>query len=240
MNNILNSYDVIIIGGGAAGLMCAMTAAQRGRRVLVIEKSNKVGKKILMSGGGRCNFTNLYVEPDRFLSANRHFFKSALSRYTQWDFIALVEKHGIAYHDKGQGQLFCDDSAKAIVIMLLAECEQAGVEIRTHCEVLSISHSDHYEVQSNDGTFAAESLVVATGGLSIPTLGGSGYGYQLAEQFGLQSLPLKPALVPFTFTDGFKQMSTKLSGLAVEARISTTDKSFLEPVLFTHRGLSGP
>jgi len=230
--------------------MCAITAGQRGRSVLVIEKSNKVGKKILMSGGGRCNFTNLYVEPDRFLSANPHFCKSALSRYTQWDFVALVEKHGIAYYDKGQGQLFCDESAKDIVAMLLAECEEAGVQIRTECEVKALKveasslESDQSDngvlIDTNDGTFQAQSLVIATGGLSIPTLGGSGYGYEVAEQFGLKKLPLKPALVPFTFTDGFKQISEKLSGLSVEARVSSAGKSFLEPVLFTHRGLSGP
>lgn len=225
--------------------MCAITAGQRGRSVLVIEKSNKVGKKILMSGGGRCNFTNLYVEPDRFLSENPHFCKSALSRYTQWDFIALVAKYEIAYHDKGQGQLFCDESAKDIVAMLVAECEAVDVQIRTQCEVKQInadqeSSDSSYQVITNDGTFNTQSLVIATGGLSIPTLGGSGYGYEVAEQFGLNKLPLKPALVPFTFTDGFKQISEKLSGLSLEARVSTPDKSFVEPVLFTHRGLSGP
>jgi hypothetical protein len=236
----LKSYDVIILGGGAAGLMCAFTAAQRGRRVLVLEKSNRVGKKILMSGGGRCNFTNLYVEPDRYLSANPHFCKSALSRYTQWDFIALVEKHGIAYHEKTQGQLFCDESSKAILDMLLAECDQAGVEIRTDCEVQAVSHTGHYRVASSDGTFDCDSLVIATGGLSIPTLGGSGFGYELAGQFGLQQLPLMAALVPFTFTDGFKVISERLTGLSVNARVSTDKMSFVEPVLFTHRGLSGP
>lgn len=243
----MKSYDVIIIGGGAAGLMCAMTAGQRGRQVLVIEKSNKVGKKILMSGGGRCNFTNLFVEPDRFLSDNPHFCKSALSQYTQWDFIALVEKHCIAYHEKTQGQLFCDDSSKAILRMLLDECEQAGVAIQTDCEMTAISYQDNtdsinelFQIKTNSGQFSSQSLVVATGGLSIPSLGGSGYGYDLAKQFGMATLPTRAGLVPLTFTDAFQNMTERLSGLSINARISANGYSFLEPILFTHRGLSGP
>jgi len=234
---------VIIIGGGAAGLMCAITAGQRGRRVLVIDHANKVGKKILMSGGGRCNFTNLYIEPDCYLSGNPHFCKSALSRYTQWDFIALVEKHGIAYHEKTQGQLFCDHSSKDIVTMLLAECEQAGVQIRTECRVKTIKPketTEGYRVATNDGVFFTRSLVIASGGLSIPTMGSSGFAYDIAEQFGLKFKPTTAALVPFIFTDSFKDLSESLSGVSVTARVSTGQQSFTDSILFTHRGLSGP
>lgn len=226
-------------------MMCAITAGQRGRRVLVLERANKSGKKILMSGGGRCNFTNLNITPENFLSANPHFFKSALSRYTQWDFIALVEKHGIAYHEKTLGQLFCDGSAKQILAMLLKECEQAGVEIKTHCEVSQINpvkgeNSSSFNIVSNQGNFSADSLVVATGGLSIPTLGGSGFGYCIAEQFGLNLLPRRAGLVPFTFTDTFQDMFSRLAGVSVQVRVTAGGQGFIENMLFTHRGLSGP
>src|SRR5210317_925774 len=187
----MKNPDIIVIGAGAAGLMCAITAAQRGKTVLVLERSNKAGKKILMSGGGRCNFTNLHVSPERYLSANPHFCKSALSRYTQWDFIDRVEQHGIGYFEKEtvnglSGQLFCQESSKQIVAMLLAECERAGVAILERCETSEVVHKDGIHLVSDHGAFSAESLVVACGGLSIPSLGGSGFGYQLAEQFGLR------------------------------------------------------
>jgi predicted Rossmann fold flavoprotein len=236
----LNSFDVVIIGGGAAGLMCAFTAGRRGRRVLVLERSNKVGKKILMSGGGRCNFTNLQIEPDRFLSANPHFCRSALSRYTQWDFIDLVKRHGIAFHEKAQGQLFCDESSKAILAMLLQECDRAGVRIETRCEVGTIEADRGFRLATSHGAFHAEALVVASGGLSIPSLGGSGFGYEVARQFGLGVLPRRAGLVPFTFTDAFRDLSSRLSGLSVPARVTTGSHAFTDSILFTHRGLSGP
>jgi len=243
-------YDCIIIGAGAAGLMCGITAGQRGRRVLILEKSNKVGKKILMSGGGHCNFTNLYSEPENYLSENPHFCKSAFSQYTQWDFIELVNKHGIAYHEKThkdndgndiqKGQLFCDDSAKQIVAMLLDECQQAGVEIRTRCEIESVECDHGFALTSNLGNFHCESLVVASGGLSIPTLGGSGFGYELAQQYSMQVLDKRAGLVPFTLSGELKEMSSRLSGLAVHVDLSCRQQCFNEDLLFTHRGLSGP
>jgi predicted Rossmann fold flavoprotein len=236
----MKSYDVIIIGAGAAGLMCAMTAGQRGKSVLVLERANKVGKKILMSGGGRCNFTNLYSEPGNYLSHNPHFCKSALSRYTQWDFIALVEKHGIAYHEKSQGQLFCDDSSKQILAMLLDECEQAGVEILTRCELDKVECDHGFRLETSLGEFHAKSLVVASGGLSIPTLGGSNIGYRIATQYGMNVFPRRAGLVPFTLSGALKEMSGRLSGVSVTARLSCGETSFLEQLLFTHRGLSGP
>jgi predicted Rossmann fold flavoprotein len=243
----MNQYDVIILGGGAAGLMCAIAAGQRGRRVVVLESANKIGKKILMSGGGRCNFTNLHCEPANFLSANPHFCKSALSRYTQWDFIALVEEHGIAYHEKALGQLFCDDSSKDILAMLEAECAQAGVEISTDMAVTAVSkqtdvEEQNFEVVTATATFSAESLVLATGGLSIPKMGASDIGYRLARQFGLNVLDTRAGLVPFTFTGEMHELTNRLSGLSVPAAISNADgsMSFTESILFTHRGLSGP
>ena len=239
------AWDTIILGAGAAGLMCAISAAQRGRNVLVLERSNKIGKKILMSGGGRCNFTNLHVSPVRFLSANPHFCKSALSRYTQWDFIELVERHGIEYFEKEtvnglSGQLFCQQSSKQIVAMLLAECEKAGVEIRRNCETSSVEHKEGFHLASKAGEFSADTLVVASGGLSIPSLGGSGLGYQLAGQFGLRLLPTTAGLVPFTFSDAMKELFVRLSGVSCEVVISNQRASFREDLLFTHRGLSGP
>jgi hypothetical protein len=236
----MTTTDVIIIGGGAAGLMCAITAGNRGRRVIVLEGSNKIGKKILMSGGGRCNFTNLHCEPSRFVSANPRFCISALSRYTQWDFIALVEKHGIPYHEKTAGQLFCDNSSKDIVAMLLCECESAGVQIQTHCEISSVAYKNCFTVTSDKGSFESESLVVASGGLSIPKMGASGFGYQLARQFGHTVLDTKAGLVPFTFTGAMHDLTGRLSGISTAATVSTRDVAFTEDILFTHRGLSGP
>lgn len=250
------SYDAIVLGGGAAGLMCALTAGQRGKRVLVLEVSNKIGKKILMSGGGRCNFTNLHVAADNFLCDNVHFVKSALSQYTQWDFIAMVAKHNISYHEKSLGQLFCDNSAKDIVKMLLDECSDAGVEIITSCEIESVVRDDSFTVNTPFGSFDADNLVIATGGLSIPTLGGAtGLGYKLAEQFELNLHPTEASLVPLTLTGKWHELSAELSGLSLQVNASvaanisdsknTKDKSslqqsFSESMLFTHRGLSGP
>jgi len=255
----MGNLDLIVIGAGAAGLMCAITAANRGRRVLVLERSNKVGKKILMSGGGRCNFTNLHVTPDRYISANPHFCKSALSRYTQWDFIALVEKHGIEYFEKEtvdglSGQLFCRQSSKLIVAMLKTECQQAGVEIKLNCDIDAVEAltggmaipGGGFRLKTSLGNFTSEKLVVAAGGLSIPSLGGSGIGYELAESFGLHLKPKSAGLVPFTFTDSMHDVCNRLSGVSTEAILfsephpSNQQISFREDILFTHRGLSGP
>jgi len=240
----VKQFDVIIIGGGASGLMCALTAGQRGRKVLVLDRSAKIGAKILISGGGRCNFTNLFIEPGCYLSANPHFCKSALKRFTQWDFIAMVEKHGISYHEREHGQLFCDDSARDILDMLLAECKQAGVTIRTRCDISAIATSDNdgarFQLDTSKGSYQCESLVISTGGLSIPTMGYSGFGYEIAKQFGMQIVPLRAGLVPFMFSDQYKAVFERLSGLALEAALSLGRQSFTENILFTHRGLSGP
>ncbi|GAC1631654.1 MAG: NAD(P)/FAD-dependent oxidoreductase [Nevskia sp.] len=234
--------DVIVIGGGAAGLMCALTAGRRGRRVRVIEHANRVGKKILMSGGGRCNFTNLGTTPANFLSANPHFCKSALARYTQWDFIAMVERHGIAYHEKELGQLFCDDSSKQIVQMLLDECAAASVLIETDCAVLGVEHrSGRYEVATARGVHLASSLVIASGGLSIPKMGATGFGYGIAKQFGLNLLPTRAGLVPLTMSGTPLADWADLAGLAVPAvEARANDTAFRAGFLITHRGLSGP
>jgi len=234
-------YDVIVIGGGAAGLFCAFTAGQRGRSVLVLDSSNKVGKKILMSGGGRCNFTNLDIQPENYLSANPHFCKSALTGYNQWQFIDMVERHQIAYHERKHGELFCDNSAKDILSMLLDESEQAGVCVKTKCEIQQISpQASGYHLQTSLGSYQSESLVIATGGLSIPTMGATGFGYEIAEQFGLGLLPRTAGLVPFTFTDWVKGISERLSGLAIDVEMSVNNVVFRENLLFTHRGISGP
>ena len=216
----MTDAEVLVLGGGAAGLMCAITAAQRGRRVIVLEGSNRVGKKILMSGGGRCNFTNLHCEPSRFLSRNPHFCKSALSRYTQHDFIALVEKHSIPYHEKTLGQLFCDNSSKDIVAMLLSECDDAGVVIETSVEIGDVGKNDVFTVSTNKGDYSSDALVVATGGLSIPKMGASGFGYELARQFGLHVHETHAALVPFTFSGAMHEMTTRLSGVSAWTTIS--------------------
>jgi predicted Rossmann fold flavoprotein len=242
MDQTAHHYDVIIIGGGASGLMCAITAGQRGRRVLVLEGSNKIGKKILMSGGGRCNFTNLEVLPKNFISDNPRFCISALKRYTQWDFIALVEKHKIPYAERDLGKLFCLNSAKDILNMLLAECDAAGVEIQVGRKVTSIlalqdgGLSNRFAVDA----LTCESLVIASGGLSIPSMGASDFGFEVARQFGHTVLPTRAGLVPFTFSDKFKDVSERLSGLAVDVDLSCAATNFCEAVLFTHRGLSGP
>ena len=238
-----NQYDVIVLGAGASGLMTAYMAAQRGRKVLVLEKANKVGKKILMSGGGKCNFTNLEVEPEHFISHNPHFVISALTRYSNWDFIALVCAHGIAYEERKHGQLFTLNGAKEILTMLLTECDKTGlVEIKSACEVKSVTllNSSNFQVASSSGYFQAESVVVASGGLSVPTLGGSGIGYEIAKQFGHHIHQTRAGLVPFTFSDQFKEVTTRLSGNAVDATLSNDLNSFTEALLFTHRGLSGP
>ncbi len=233
-------YDCIVIGGGAAGLMCAATAGHRGRRVLLLDHANKVGKKILMSGGGRCNFTNYYVEPSNYLSENPHFCKSALSRYSPYDFIELVNRYDIAYHEKTQGQLFCDNKSSDILGLLLKECESAQVTIKTSCEIENISHPHHFVLETSLGEYRCDSLVVATGGLSIPTMGASGFGYTIAKQFGLQVSDLQPSLVPYTFSDKWLDICKQLSGVSMAVEITTNNTTFKDFLLFTHRGISGP
>lgn len=236
----MQRYDVIILGGGAAGLMCAAVAGARGRRVLVLEGASKVGKKILISGGGRCNFTNLNTSPSHFISANPHFCKSALSRYTPFDFVALVEAHGIPYHEKTAGQLFCDRSSKDILAMLLAECERAGVRILTKSAVGRIEYDSGFRLQCAHGPFESESLVVATGGLSIPKMGATDFGYRIARQFGHRVLDTCAGLVPFTLTGGLHELTTRLSGVSTPVVLTTGRVRFEDDLLFTHRGLSGP
>lgn len=284
--------DVVVIGAGAAGLMCAAQAGARGRRVLVLDHANKAGKKILMSGGGNCNFTNLYTEPANFLSENTHFCKSALARYTQWDFIALVNKHRVPYHEKKLGQLFCDNKSIDILKMLLAECGAVGATVQLNTSVEKIECIPRVDAMSGEGAQVAEgvvasnstpakatkadkrakaakpskgasaapaappndgyllhtsigpvrcqSLVIATGGLSIPSMGATGFGYDVARQFGHRVLPTRAGLVPFTITDQLKDLCTELSGTSVDCLVSCNGKSFRENILFTHRGLSGP
>ena len=238
--NASEAFDVVIIGAGAAGLMCALTAGQRGRKVLLLDHLDKVGAKILISGGGRCNFTNLHCAPDRFLSANPHFHKSALDRNTQHDFIALVERHRIPYHEKTLGQLFCDGSARAIVAMLLAECAAGHVDVRVGHSVTDISRGDNFRIETDKGTFTAASLVLATGGLSIPKMGATGFTYDIARRFGLRTTETLPGLVPLTATPEALGVGEVLSGISLDAIASCGSQSFRENILFTHRGLSGP
>ncbi|MCF8998545.1 NAD(P)/FAD-dependent oxidoreductase [Acinetobacter nectaris] len=237
------NFDVIVLGAGAAGLMLAAHAGQRGRSVLVLEKANKVGKKILMSGGGKCNFTNLYVEPDNYISHNPHFVKSALSRYTQWDFIGLVSDYHVEYEERKHGQLFTTKGSKHILNLLLDQCTKTQqVNIETNHEVTHVCQLDNnsFQVTTNRGVFFSQSLVIASGGLSIPTLGGSGIGYDIAKQFGHHIYPTRAGLVPFTFSDYIKDLAIRLSGNALDVTLSHPLKSFTEALLFTHRGLSGP
>ncbi|HKR62020.1 MAG TPA: NAD(P)/FAD-dependent oxidoreductase [Pyrinomonadaceae bacterium] len=238
----MENWDVIVIGGGAAGLLCAITAGQRGRRVLLVEHSERVGKKISISGGGRCNFTNIYSNPESFISANPHFCKSALARYTPTDFIALVERHRIAYHEKKLGQLFCDGSSQQIIDMLLEECSHARVEVRCQVEVRDIEKlSDgRFQLETNNGVLYCASLVIASGGISIPPLGATDFGYRTAKQFGLQIEPPRPALVPFKLPLDIQERLTPISGISVDVVVSCDGHQFRENMLVTHRGLSGP
>jgi predicted Rossmann fold flavoprotein len=235
------AFDAIVIGGGAAGLMCALVAGRRGRRVLVVEHANRVGKKILMSGGGRCNFTNLGASPANYLSANPHFCKSALARYAPADFVSMVEKHRIAYHEKELGQLFCDDSSRQIVRMLLDECADAGVRIETSCTIERVRHGDAgFHLATARGALSAQALVVASGGLSIPSMGASGFGYDLARQFGHTVLPTRAGLVPLTLSGKHQERLADLSGVALPVEAHCNGARFRNFMLVTHRGVSGP
>ncbi len=237
------AIDVAVIGGGAAGLMCAIEAGKRGRGVVVIEHNGRIGSKILISGGGRCNFTNLRTAPEHFLSRNRHFARSALARYRPRDFVGLVERHGIRYHEKTLGQLFCDGSAREIVDLLAAECAAAGVRIETSCPVLGVSREvggGGYRVDTPLGAWRAPSLVIATGGLSIPKIGATALGYELARQFGIGVVECRPALTPLTFSRADREHYGDLAGVAAGVAVAAGGQNFRERMLFTHRGLSGP
>jgi predicted Rossmann fold flavoprotein len=235
------SFDVIVLGAGAAGMMAAATAGARGKRVLLLDHADAPGKKILISGGGRCNFTNVATAPDRFLSANPHFARSALGRYMPADFVALVDKHGIAYHEKTLGQLFCDGSARQIVALLVDECDAAGVDTRLSHRITGVGHDGHgFRVTSDHGDFTAPALILATGGPAIPKLGATGFAYDIARQFGLGVVPPRPGLVPLTFAADLLDLCRGLSGVAVDAVVRAGTAAFREALLFTHRGLSGP
>jgi predicted Rossmann fold flavoprotein len=233
-------FDAIILGAGAAGMMCAIAAGQRGKKVLLLDRAERAGAKILISGGGRCNFTNLEVMPERFLSGNPHFCKSALSRYTQHDFIAMVERHRIAYHEKTLGQLFCNGSAREIVSMLLEECASVGVEVRTGCRITDVTHAGRFDLDTGLGAFAAPVLVLACGGLSIPKMGATSFAYDLARRFGLAIVQPRPGLVPMRVEGETLKQSRALSGVSLDAIVSCRGAGFRENILFTHRGLSGP
>ena len=231
-------FDVIVIGGGAAGLFCAIEAGKRGRRTLLIEHNAQVGRKIIISGGGRCNFTNINAGPENFFSSNPHFCKSALAGYTAQDFVTLVKKHRIPFYEKKLGQLFCRDSSKAVVDMLLAECRAAGVRVMVGCKVLDVQKRERFHVSTDRGGFECESLVIATGGLSFAKVGATDLGYRIAKQFGLKIVATRPSLVPLKFS---KEVGlSRLAGVSIDSVVSTKDASFRENILFTHRGLSGP
>ncbi len=234
----MQKYDAIIVGGGAAGLFCAAEAGKRGRKVLIIEHNNQPGRKILISGGGRCNFTNKNVKSENFISNNPHFCKSALARYTPQDFLELVKKHKIQFYEKTLGQLFCRESSRLIVEMLLKECEKVKVEILTNCSVKTIIRKDFFEVETNNGIFVSENLVVASGGLSFPKIGATDFGHKIARQFGLRLTEMRPSLVPLVFS-GVENFS-KLAGISINSQVNFEKNSFRENILFTHRGLSGP
>ena len=238
----MKKFDVIIIGASASGLMCAIEAAKRGRGVLVLDHANKAGKKILMSGGGRCNFTNYDVSSENYISHNNHFVKSALSRFTQWDFIAMVEKYKIPYHEREHGQLFCDDSSKDILNLLLNECKKVNVNIQLQTEINKLKQESEHDfiIQSDKGDYHCQSVVIATGGLSIPKMGATPFGYKIAEQFNIKVWPTSAGLVPFTLHEQDKKSLSDLSGIAINSIVNSKQKSFRENILFTHRGLSGP
>jgi predicted Rossmann fold flavoprotein len=236
----MRAFDVLILGGGAAGLMCAVEAGQRGRRTAVLERAERIGKKILISGGGRCNFTNLHCQPENFLSANPHFAKSALARYTPDDFISLVKKHRIPFHEKTLGQLFCDRSARDIIGLFEDKCREAGVQIFTGTRICEVQRTDGFVVRADGQEFRAPVLVVATGGLSIPKMGATSFGYDLARQFGMKIVPARPGLVPLVLEPDDRERYCHLTGVAAEAVVSFGGQRFREKILITHRGLSGP
>jgi len=237
---IPEEFDVIVIGGGGSGLFCAFTAANRGKSVLLLEHNERIGKKIEISGGGRCNFTNINASAENYISGNKDFCKSALARYTPWDFISLVEKHGIAYHEKKLGQQFCDGSSRQIISMLESECRDAGVRILCNASVQEVRKSEHFHVPTSRGTFRSNALVIATGGLSFPKLGASDLGYRIARSFDIALTELKPGLVPLTFQPTERSFYEPLAGVSLPVRIKSGNRSFEEAMLFTHRGISGP
>jgi predicted Rossmann fold flavoprotein len=236
----MNMYDVIIIGAGAAGLMAASQAAKQGKKTLLIESTNNIGEKIRISGGGRCNFTNINASPINYISNNPHFIKSALARYTQHDFIKLIEDYNISYHEKTLGQLFCDGSSSQIIDLFLNECSKYNVTLNLNCIVSSVTKTDNFIIESNQGSFSSKSLIIATGGLSIPKIGASDFGYKIAKQFDLNIIETKPSLVPLTVNEKDLEFFKSLSGISIDSEVSYKKISFRENILFTHRGLSGP
>jgi len=238
--NTPGHYDVVVVGGGGGGMFCAFTSANRGKSVLLLEHNQRVGKKIEISGGGRCNFTNINATAENYLSGNRDFCKSPLARYSPWDFIALVEKHGIAYHEKKLGQQFCDGSSRQIIAMLSEECAEAGVRTLCNCSVQEVEKLDRFQIHTSKGTFTSDSLVVATGGLSFAKLGASDIGYRIARKFGINVTTLRPGLVPLTLPPQDRSFFESLAGVALPVRVAHAGRSFEEAMLFTHRGVSGP